>query len=116
MGSTRAHPIESRALRARVGALKRIRRLATERERLLLATEASAVATWDFYPQTGVLFWDARAKEMLGVPPETSGGYDTFLEAVHPDDREETNRAVQRALDPSGTGEYRIQYRMIGIR
>lgn len=47
------------------------------------SASASGVATWDYYPQTGLLFWDARTKKLLGVPPDTAGDYATFLAAVH---------------------------------
>jgi PAS domain S-box-containing protein len=112
-------PFDAAELGVRLGLLARLRRtwqeLDTERDRLRLATKASGVATWDFDPQTGDLYWDARVKELLGVSPSARGDYDLFLQAVHPDDRAAADEAVQRALDPDGTGEYRIECRMIGL-
>jgi len=84
-------------------------------DRLRLATEAAAIGTWDFNPTTGELAWDTRCKELFGLPPEAKVDYDTFLAGLHPDDREATDRAVQDALRPDGSGVYNVEYRTIGL-
>lgn len=83
--------------------------------RLRLATEASGVGTWDYAPGTGVLRWDTRCKELFGLPPEAKVNYDVFLAGLHPDDREKTHEAVQRAFDPTGGGDFRAEYRTMGL-
>ena len=40
--------------------------------------------------------------------------YDTFLDRVHPDDRDRVSRLTERALDPAGSGEYETEYRTVG--
>jgi PAS domain S-box-containing protein len=87
-----------------------------DRERLRLAIDASGVATWDFYPRTGLLIWDARCRELHGLSPDAPVDYDTFVAALHPDDRDRVNEEVARAIDPSSTGEYRIEYRIVRLR
>ncbi len=84
-------------------------------ERHRMAINAAEVGTWDFNPQTGELIWDNRCKECFGLPPEAQIDYAVFLQGLHPDDRERTDKTVQRALEPSGSGEYNIEYRTIGI-
>jgi PAS domain S-box-containing protein len=84
-------------------------------QRLQLATEATAMGTWDYFPVTGDLIWDARCKELFGLPPEFPVDYEVFLARLHPDDRERTNEAVQRALDPEGDGAMDVEYRTIGL-
>ena len=84
-------------------------------QRLQLATEATAIGTWDFFPATGDLIWDARCKELFGLPPEAPVDYAVFLAGLHPEDRERTNEAVQQALDPEGDGAINIEYRTIGL-
>jgi len=84
-------------------------------DRLRLATEAAAIGTWDFNPTTGELAWDTRCKELFGLPPEAKVDYDIFLAGLHPDDREATDRAVQDALRPDGSGVYNVEYRTIGL-
>src|SRR4029450_7581583 len=39
-------------------------------QRLQLATEVTAIGTWDYFPVTDDLIWDARCKELFGLPPE----------------------------------------------
>ena len=84
-------------------------------QRLQLATEATAIGTWDYFPTTGDLIWDARCKELFGLPPEAPIDYEVFLGGLHSDDRERTNEAVQRAIDPEGDGAINIEYRTIGL-
>jgi serine phosphatase RsbU (regulator of sigma subunit) len=42
--------------------------------------------------------------------------YGTFLSRLHPDDRERTDRIVQRALDPKSGGKYNVEYRTVGLQ
>ncbi|CAH2601250.1 Histidine kinase [Rhodovastum atsumiense] len=81
--------------------------------RLRLATEAAAIGTWDFNPQSRALQWDARCKALFGLPPETAVEYGTFFARLHPDDRATVRRAMEAALDPAGAGEYGIEFRTI---
>lgn len=66
-------------------------------ERLQLAIEATGLGIWDFDPATGALAWDDRCKAMFGLPPGTEITYELFLDGLHPEDRERTNRVVQRS-------------------
>ncbi len=84
-------------------------------QRLQLATEATALGTWDYFPPSGSLVWDSRCKELFGLPPDAAVDYDVFLAGLHPDDRERTDQTVKRALDPAGDGTMDIEYRTIGI-
>lgn len=84
-------------------------------DRLRLAIEATELGTWDFDPIGGELRWDERCKELFGLPPETQVDYETFLAALHPKDRERTDRAVWRALSPSSGGRYEIEHRTVGL-
>src|SRR5918998_1326382 len=84
-------------------------------DRLSLAVESTGFGTWDFDPLTGTLRWDERCKAMFGLPPEAEVDYETFLEGLHPEDRQRTDRVVQRALDPATGGGYDLEYRTVGI-
>src|SRR5205085_3993902 len=81
--------------------------------RLRLALDAVNIGTWDFNPVTGTLQWDTRCKELFGLPPEVEVNYETFLQGLHPDDRERTDQTVQQALDPAGSDTYDIEYRTL---
>ncbi|HKH12430.1 MAG TPA: PAS domain S-box protein [Rubrobacter sp.] len=84
-------------------------------DRLRLATETTRLGTFDFDPVTGELHWDARCKEIFGLPPDAEVDQETFLAGLHPDDRERVDRAGRRALDPSPNGEYELEYRVVGL-
>lgn len=80
-------------------------------ERLQTAVDAAGVGTWDFNPLTGSLVWSDQCKRIFGLPVTAVVTYDGFLNGVHPDDRDNTHAAVLRALDPTGSGTYDIEYR-----
>ncbi|MBD2757658.1 PAS domain-containing sensor histidine kinase [Spirosoma validum] len=82
--------------------------------RLKLATESAKMGTWDFNPTTGELIWSDRCKELFGLPPTAFIDYNVFLNGLHPDDREQTDQVVQRALQPESGGRYDIEYRTVG--
>jgi PAS domain S-box-containing protein len=81
--------------------------------RLRLALEAAELGTWDFDPGTRDLTWDERCRSLFGVPPHAPVTYETFVEILHPSDRAEVLAAAARALDPAGTGELRIEHRIV---
>ena len=85
-------------------------------ERLRLALTAANLGTWDYNPSTGALVWDARCKELFGLPPEAEVDYDTFLAGLHPEDRDRANEVVEHTFDPAGDGFFDIEYRTVGLR
>jgi len=84
-------------------------------DRLRLATEATQLGTFDFDPVTGALLWDARCKEIFGLPPDAGVDHETFLAGLHPDDRDRADRAVRRALDPAADEAFELEYRVVGL-
>lgn len=84
-------------------------------ERLRLAVGAGQIGIWDFEPQSQRLSWDARCRQLYGLPEHAPGSLERFIGAVHPQDREAVRAAVQRALDGAGAGGLEIAYRVIGI-
>jgi PAS domain S-box-containing protein len=82
-------------------------------DRLRLALELSDTAIWTWDVASGRATWSAIAYDLLGLPPGSGQvSYDTWLGAVHPDDREATHRQVQRAIasGQSFSLEYRVQW------
>ncbi len=84
-------------------------------DRLETAAEAAGIGTWDFDPRSGQLDWDDRCRELFGVLSSSDVDYDTFLQGIHPEDREYVDQAVQQALDPSGSGRYHAAFRVTGL-
>jgi len=81
--------------------------LAESETRLRLATDAADIGTWDYNPQTGALTWDAKCKQLFGLPADAEVSFDgTFVSALQPEDREATLAAIEQALDPAGNGRF----------
>jgi PAS domain S-box-containing protein len=91
-------------------------KLAESQDRLRLATEAADIGTFDFFPGTGELQFSGRSRELFGIPPEMEITYETYLAAIHPDDRHIVHATVQRVRQPGSTGRFDIEYRTIGIQ
>ena len=83
--------------------------------RLKVAAKAAGIGVWEFDPISGQLDWDNRCRELFGLSSSRRIDYQTFLDGLHPDDREAADLAVQRALDPAGAGDFEIAYRTVGI-
>lgn len=82
-------------------------------QRLRIAKDAAKLGIYDYDIETGMLVWDARVRELWGVPPDMPVTIDTFFAGLHPDDRSTVNAMLDRALDPAGNGEYYAEYRVI---
>ena len=75
-----------------------------EREdRMRMAIESAAIGTWDFNPVTGERNWSERAKVMFGLPAYADVSDVTYLDRIHPDDRERAQQAVDRAARSAAT-------------
>ena len=96
--------------------VKAVEALSASEKRLGLALIATELGTWDYDPQTGVLKWDARCKELFGLLPDAEVNYETFLAGLHTDDRERANRIVQHTFDPASGGLFDIEYRTVGLQ
>ncbi len=91
------------------------RRLHESEDRLRLAVEAVHAGTFDFYPFSGELRWSDRCKELFGLAPAAQVDFETFKRGLHPDDRDRTVAAVERALAPGSDGRFDVEYRTIGL-
>ncbi len=90
-------PFSAKELLARVGAhleMARIRKEAAEairasEERLRAALDASETGTFRWDLRTNLLDWDDNLCRLFGRPPSSGPRtLDSFIEAVHPEDRE----------------------------
>ena len=62
------------------------------------AQKLSQMGSWRLDLQKNVLFWCDETRRIFGVSDETPLTYETFLAAVHPEDREYVRRKWQAAL------------------
>ena len=82
-------------------------------ERLRLALEAAKAATWDWDVPTGEMSWSPDTHRMFG--DATSGrspSLDSFLNCVHPLDRESVATTVREAM--AGATSYETEFRVVG--
>ncbi len=68
-------------------------------ERLSLVLEAARIGTWDWDICSDRLELSPRSLEIFALPPDTHMSYARFLQAIHPDDRQRIDLAVQTARD-----------------
>jgi light-regulated signal transduction histidine kinase (bacteriophytochrome) len=82
-------------------------------DRLSIAVEAANLGTWDYYPLTGELRWSTRCRELFNVGPQGEITLDHFYAALHPGDREPTERAIAVALDPHNRERFDREFRVV---
>jgi nitrogen fixation negative regulator NifL len=82
-------------------------------DRLRLAKTAAGLGIFDWNIESGNGEWDERARELCGVGPEAAISFATLMAGIARDEREAVQAAIDRALDPGGSGEYRAEYRVI---
>ena len=82
-------------------------------QRVLLAKAAAGLGIHDWDLQSGLIQWDERLRELWGLPSDEVITYASFIEGVHPEDRDSTQNAVDKALDPAGDGTYAAKYRVV---
>jgi PAS domain S-box-containing protein len=90
------------------------RALARSEERLSLALSASGiVGIWDWDLASNLVNADRRFAEMYGVDPDLAAAgapIETYVEGVHPDDRELVTERINAAL--KARAPYRAEYRL----
>ena len=80
-------------------------------ERVRLATTAANLGMWFWDLITDELIWTPKCKAIFGVAPDTIMCHEVFLSTLHPDDRQLTQEAVNRALQLHL--DYDIEYRAV---
>jgi PAS domain S-box-containing protein len=83
----------------------------SERQRDV-ALSAARMGTWRWHSTSNLSTWSTIQESLFGLASgEYDGTQDSFLEHLHPDDRQPVNNAVAGALE-SGA-DYRMEYRVI---
>ncbi|HET6996097.1 MAG TPA: PAS domain S-box protein [Chitinophagaceae bacterium] len=97
-----------------IGEQKETVRLSHENEeRFRMAVEATGLGTWDLRVSTGTLEWSNECKRIYQVPAEMDVDLEFFFEHVHPEDREQVEKEMKKALNPSGEGNYDTRFRIL---
>jgi PAS domain S-box-containing protein len=80
------------------------------REWLGIALRAAHAGTWDWDVPTGTLTWSPEFLELFGLPPGVTPLFETWLAALHPDDREPAMEKINQSVRDHSPlwNEYRI--------
>ena len=74
------------------------------------AQQVGQIGSWRMDVRQNILTWSSENHRIFGVPEGTQLNYETFLEIVHPDDREFVDASWKAALDGKA---YDIEHRII---
>ena len=81
-------------------------------DRLQVATEAAGIGIWDWDVGRDELVWDDSMYDLYGIRREDFGGaYEAWTKALHPEDADRVNKAIQSAL--RGEKEYNEEFRIL---
>jgi PAS domain S-box-containing protein len=77
---------------------------------LELAHEAAGLGTWEYELATGAMYCDDRASALLGLSADAPITFSRVLEALHPEDRRQTEERWNLALRDRSpfSAEYRV--------
>ena len=87
-----------------------MRELRESREDLNRAQSIAHIGSWRLDVVRNELTWSEENYRIFGVPQGTHLTYQTFLSAVHPDDRDDVDRCWSAAL---GGAPYDIEHRIV---
>ena len=90
---------------------EKVIREAAEQRRLTL--EAAELGAWDYNFATGDVFWDKQCRDMWGIREGDHIGYTIAIDQIHPEDREEVDKAVRKALSGANRGIYHQEFRVV---
>lgn len=85
--------------------------LAEARDRLELSVDAAELGTFFCPMPLGEIVWNVRCKEHFFLPPDAKVDFELFYSILHPDDRQRTRQAVERAV--FAHEGYDVQYRTV---
>jgi PAS domain S-box-containing protein len=82
-------------------------------ELLRQGVRVAALGIFDHDQINETLYWSREMIIICDLEPGEPATLAGFIERVHPDDREMIVRAIQRAHDPSGSGLYDAEHRIV---
>jgi PAS domain S-box-containing protein len=87
--------------------------LLRSQERLALAQEAASVGTYDWDVGENAISWSPEMFRLYGINPEIDHGdiYAAWLERIHPEDRERTDRETLQFIDHAD--QLNIEFRIV---
>jgi two-component system, LuxR family, sensor kinase FixL len=87
------------------------RELLETQQRMRLAASAADLSLWEWDIIRDEIWTTEKGRERAGIGASERIDFVRYLQSVHPDDREPTQRAVRHALEVSG--EFEAEYRVL---
>jgi PAS domain S-box-containing protein len=84
--------------------------LRQSREDFTRAQEVGQIGWWRLDLRQDILTWSDENYRIFGIPAGTPMNYEKFLAVVHPEDRDQVDRAWQAGLQ---SGSYSIEHRIL---
>jgi PAS domain S-box-containing protein len=78
-----------------------------------LAVAGAELGIWSIDLVSGETYWDARTREIFGVPTDERATLDLAFSLIHPDDRGMAQEAFERAIEPGSDGSYTEEKRIV---
>lgn len=88
--------------------------LLRSKEDLELATSATGVGMFDFYPQTGIVNWSPEIDRLYGLERSARADYNVLHSALHLEDRQKVEDKLRQAMNPSHS-RFELEYRIIRL-
>jgi PAS domain S-box-containing protein len=88
-------------------------KLLQTKERLDLALEGVGLGLWMCDLPLSELEWSDRCKQHFGLPPDAEITIELFYQLIHPEDREATRTALEKAIADGSL--YDVIYRTVGL-
>ncbi len=85
--------------------------LRTSEERFALAVDAAELGTFHCPMPMGSIVWNDKCKEHFWLPADAEVDFERFYAVIHPDDRDHTRAAIERALFEHQP--YDVEYRTV---
>jgi PAS domain S-box-containing protein len=76
------------------------------RQRLAEAQAIAHVGSWEWDIREDQMRWSDELHRLLGVPADMRLVYESFLDLVHPDDRERVDTMIREAVSEGGSFEF----------
>lgn len=80
--------------------------------------QAASAGTWTWDATTGAITWSKECYELFGIDPATPLSYESWRDALHPDDRGRADAAAIQAMERRENlyAEYRVRHPLRGER
>jgi len=81
-------------------------------ERFRMAVETTNLGTWEYSPQTAILFCSAESRKICGLPENIHPDFEIVFNHIHEEDKEYFLEQIKSAINPAGNGNFDMQLRI----